>query len=252
MPPALDDMPKPKQLALDGYQMPFDAWADEQAKRTSPTGAPDRANKREKGKSSVLALESENNAATGVSPKRPNAGRASLAAFIADPARWREYLDANSRAGRRGCRIWLRAANKGGYGVCNPTRKPVTAHRLSWAIANGRDPGRSFIRAVCGNRRCIAPAHLAVSGGHTRRGAAKARVDSPRKPQDAPRRAFMPKDAPKRINGVSAPVSLNGASPKLQPVGVCGHCGSSAVVHDRDDGGHKCLACGRAATAELQ
>lgn len=70
---------------------------------------------------------------------------------------WR-YVDASEE---RGCWLWTgsrRGANDlyGGFGG-------TTAHRVSWAFANGRAPlTEEIIRHICDNPLCVNPDHLEV------------------------------------------------------------------------------------------
>lgn len=65
----------------------------------------------------------------------------------------------------RGCMLWLGNCDSGGYGVMTVSRAGVRAHRLALRIAVGPpDPPDAEAahapREVCGNRHCVAPAHL--------------------------------------------------------------------------------------------
>jgi hypothetical protein len=65
-----------------------------------------------------------------------------------------------------GCRPWLGATIKAGYGVLSvgfgpgTTRTLVYAHRLAWQFANGTVPQGLSVLHHCDNPACIAVGHL--------------------------------------------------------------------------------------------
>lgn len=60
-----------------------------------------------------------------------------------------------------GCWEWNRELNNKGYGLFRyGNSKWVTAHRLSFSIANHCDPIASDILHRCDNPRCVNPAHM--------------------------------------------------------------------------------------------
>jgi hypothetical protein len=74
-----------------------------------------------------------------------------------DEARFWPKLD---KRGETECWLWLAGKNRVGYGWFTIGRKNKLAHRIAWAIANSRDPGRLVVMHTCDNPPCCNPAHL--------------------------------------------------------------------------------------------
>lgn len=59
------------------------------------------------------------------------------------------------------CWLWLAAPhNSDSYGLFNLAGKTVKAHRVSWYLANGVDPGECLDHIECSIRKCVNPDHL--------------------------------------------------------------------------------------------
>jgi hypothetical protein len=58
------------------------------------------------------------------------------------------------------CWNWTGPFNTRGYGVTNRSRKFILAHRLSWLIEHGTDPGDLCVLHHCDNPSCVRPDHL--------------------------------------------------------------------------------------------
>ena len=76
--------------------------------------------------------------------------------------RFEELVDRSD--GDDGCHHWLGTASDRGYGVLKigPRGENVQAyaHRVSWMMANGRDPGDRYCAHLCHNPSCVNPRHI--------------------------------------------------------------------------------------------
>jgi hypothetical protein len=61
---------------------------------------------------------------------------------------------------KRGCWIWQRGLTSYGYSQLRYGGSPVLGHRFRWERDNGPVPEGEQLHHVCGDRRCVNPAHL--------------------------------------------------------------------------------------------
>lgn len=61
------------------------------------------------------------------------------------------------------CWNWTGATSPTGYGIAHYENKNYPAHRLSWTLEIGSDPGLYFLDNKCENRKCVNPAHWDIS-----------------------------------------------------------------------------------------
>lgn len=65
------------------------------------------------------------------------------------------------RDGLGPCWIWMGSRNGRGYGQFGANwRKPVYAHRYSWELAHGQEPGDMCVCHHCDTPSCVRPDHL--------------------------------------------------------------------------------------------
>ena len=71
-----------------------------------------------------------------------------------------DMLERSMPVPHSGCWIWMPALYPKGYGIAYSGNKVWRAHRLAWALANGREPGRKFVCHKCDIPSCVNPDHL--------------------------------------------------------------------------------------------
>lgn len=60
----------------------------------------------------------------------------------------------------RGCWMWTGAFTKNGYGLFWFGRRQYLAHRISYLLHFGNDPGPMLVCHKCDNKKCVRPAHF--------------------------------------------------------------------------------------------
>lgn len=82
-----------------------------------------------------------------------------LAAVLADPTRWQDYILRWTTPGPGGCWLWTRS-QRVGYGQAVVASTGQYAHRVAWVAWNGAIPRGMVLDHLCRVRLCCNPAHL--------------------------------------------------------------------------------------------
>lgn len=72
----------------------------------------------------------------------------------------RSRLDAKIIKSATGCWGWAGAKTLDGYGQLWVARRPMLAHRISFAVHTGSEPGEMVVAHRCDNPACCNPDHL--------------------------------------------------------------------------------------------
>lgn len=104
---------------------------------------------------------------------------------------------------RSSCWEFTAGKNKGGYGVFYVKKKPIYAHRFSYALAKPIDEGLVVMHS-CDNRKCVNPKHLSQGtyGDNLRDMTSKGRNFQSKKTHCKNGHEFTPENTLPRKDGV--------------------------------------------------
>lgn len=93
--------------------------------------------------------------------RRRSSSFCSRACFLALPTEERFWSKVDRSGGPDACWPWLlRSGPSKTYGLFGVDGRTLRAHRIAWALANGRNPGSLFVLHECDNPPCCNPRHL--------------------------------------------------------------------------------------------
>ena len=112
---------------------------------------------------------------------------------LLDSLDFQRTIRARSRNDDSGCWLWVRPQTTTGYGTLRSHKTLVRAHRVSWAVFNGRSPRDLCICHSCDTPLCVNPDHLFIG----------TRADNNRDMAAKGRRANAPPKNPRRGESAS-------------------------------------------------
>jgi hypothetical protein len=118
------------------------------------------------------------------------------------------YCDTSG--GLNACWPWMGSKNAKGYGTFAAGHNTnLLAHRVSFAIANGRTPKRQMVCHSCDNPACVNPAHLWLGNHQTN---ADDMVSKGRAPRPLGERHHSAKLTPAKVRRIRARYAAGGVT----------------------------------------
>ncbi len=74
----------------------------------------------------------------------------------------RFWKKVDKTSSKKGCWLWVSSKRSNGYGQFCYRRKPKKAHRLLYAMLEGKIPKNKTLDHLCRVRHCVNPGHLEV------------------------------------------------------------------------------------------